>query len=110
MKNVWFKLQITLLGLMTMGLLSSAIAADGKALFEEKLCITCHGPEGKAPIADEYPKLAGQNKGYLVQQIKDIRDGVRTNGQTSSMRPLIAGQLSDTEAEAIATYLSKLTP
>ena len=56
-------------------MLSFPAAADGKKLFGQKLCITCHGPEGKAPIQSTYPKLAGQNKDYLVRQVTDIQSG-----------------------------------
>jgi len=82
-------------------------AQDGSALFAAKACVTCHGEQGKAPIAPGYPKLAGQNAEYLARQIKDIRDGRRTNGQSSVMRAMISG-LTDAEADAIAQYLSAL--
>jgi cytochrome c551/c552 len=37
-----------------------AFAADGAALFQEKICNTCHGEAGKQPVLPVYPKLAGQ--------------------------------------------------
>jgi cytochrome c len=48
--------------------------------------------EGSAPIISTYPKLAGQNKDYLVQQFKDIQSGARDNAA---------------DIDAIADYLSK---
>lgn len=84
----------------------AAVAADGAALYAGKACLACHGAEGKAPIADTYPKLAGQNAAYLSQQVRDIRDGKRTNGQSSIMKPIVAS-LTDEEIEAIASYLAK---
>ncbi|MCH9675445.1 MAG: cytochrome c [Gammaproteobacteria bacterium] len=83
----------------------TAIAADGETVYNTKACSACHGPNGAAPIQPSYPKLAGQNSAYLVQQIKDIRDGVRTNGQSAVMKPIV-GALTDAEIEAVATYLS----
>ncbi len=82
-------------------------AQDGAALFAGKACLACHGPEGKKPITDVIPKLAGQNKGYLIQQITDIKSGARNNGGTAQMKGIVAG-LSDEEIEAIAGYLSTL--
>ena len=59
---------------------NNAEAADGKALYTAKMCQTCHGAEGKAPIMDAYPKINGQNKTYLLNQMKDIKSGARANG------------------------------
>ena len=83
----------------------SAIAADGEALYTEKLCVTCHGVEGKAPITPLYPKVNGQSKEYTVSQIKMIKDGTRAGGLTAAMKAMIA-TLTDEEATAIAEYLS----
>ncbi len=91
----------------TIGASTGALAADGKALYTQKLCMTCHGPDGKAPIAPMYPKLAGQNKAYLVQQAKDIKSGARANGQSAAMKGMVQA-LSDADMEAIAEYLSKV--
>lgn len=86
---------------------SAAEGADGEALFSEKGCTACHGADGNSPINSSYPRLAGQNQEYLVQQIKDIRSGDRDNGLTVQMRPIAQG-LSDPEIESIADYLSSL--
>lgn len=84
-----------------------ALAQDGKSLYGQRLCITCHGPEGKAPIQDTYPRLAGQNQAYLSQQFKDIRDGKRANALSSVMKGIVAN-VTDADAEAIAAYLSSI--
>ena len=81
--------------------------AARKAPTEAGLCGPCHGVEGKAPIISTYPKLAGQNKDYLIQQFKDIRSGARSNAQTSAMKGIVQG-VSDADIAAIAEYLSKL--
>ncbi|MEI5640559.1 MULTISPECIES: c-type cytochrome [unclassified Pseudoalteromonas] len=86
---------------------ASAMAADGKALYTQKMCQTCHGAEGKAPIMPLYPKINGQNKEYLVAQMKDIKSGKRNNGMSSAMKAMVAN-VSDAEFEAIAEYLSKV--
>ena len=50
--------------------LAGAPALDGEKLFEERTCLTCHGVDAKTPILPEYPKLAGQNAAYMVQQVE----------------------------------------
>jgi|GEM_PF-250757 len=85
----------------------TASAPNGQALFGQRLCSTCHGPEGKAPIQSTYPKLAGQNKEYLVQQITDIQSGARNNGLTAVMKPIVQ-KVTAEEIEAISEYLSSV--
>ncbi|PCJ99590.1 MAG: cytochrome C [Alteromonadaceae bacterium] len=85
---------------------ATAAGANGKALYKAKNCITCHGKKGKSPLMAGYPKLAGQDKKYLVIQINDIKSGARSNSMTPVMKPNVAA-LSDEEISAIATYLSK---
>ncbi|MFC0117940.1 c-type cytochrome [Pseudoalteromonas xiamenensis] len=86
---------------------TSSQAADGAGLYTAKMCQTCHGAEGKAPIMGSYPKLAGQNKDYLVQQMKDIKSGARNNGMAMAMKAMVAN-VSEEEMAAIAEYLSQL--
>jgi len=84
-----------------------AMAADGKALFATKGCTACHGPDGKAPLMPLYPKLAGQNAPYLVDQLKAFKAQTRKNGQAALMWGQ-AAQLSDAEMDAIAKYLASV--
>ena len=101
----------TTLGLAVLafsGMITSANAAgDGKALYTSKMCMTCHGEEGKKPILPSYPKINGQNKEYLVAQIKMIKDGTRSGGATAGMKALIT-TLNDDDIEAISQYLSEV--
>jgi len=85
----------------------NAAGADGEALYAEKLCASCHGPTGNEPILSTYPKIAGQNKEYLIRQMNDIKSGDRDNGASTAMRGLVAN-LGDDEIVAIAEYLSSL--
>jgi cytochrome c len=86
---------------------NSAMAEDGAALYTAKGCMACHGADGKAPIMPQYPKLAGQNKEYLVAQMKDIKSGARANGMSMVMKPMVAS-VSDQELDAIAAYLASV--
>jgi len=86
---------------------STAFAADGKDLYTAKGCTACHGADAKSPIMPQYPKIAGQGKEYLVQQMTDIKSGARSNGQSAVMKGVIAS-VSEDEIKALAEYLSGL--
>lgn len=93
--------------MLLFALSATAVAADGKALYAEKLCATCHGPTGNEPILPTYPKIAGQNREYLIRQMNDIKSGARDNGASIAMRGLVMN-LSEKDIVAIAEYLNKL--
>ncbi|MGA9395571.1 MAG: cytochrome c [Azonexus sp.] len=87
---------------------SPAIAAmDGAALYKDKTCNACHGPKGDKPLMPNYPKVAGQNAAYIEQQMKDIKSGARSNGQSAAMKGVMH-LVNDAEIKTIADYLSKL--
>jgi cytochrome c len=89
---------------LSFGMVGSALA-DGAALFQSKGCAGCHGAGGKAPVMPVYPKLAGQNEQYLLNQMKDIKSGARSNGQAAVMKAVVAG-VSDADLAEIAKYLA----
>ena len=86
---------------------AGAAAADGEKLYVASACAACHGPTGNEPLVPSYPKIAGQNREYLIRQMNDIKSGARDNGQSVAMGALIAN-LGEDDIVAIAEYLSKL--
>jgi cytochrome c553 len=84
----------------------AAKAKEGAALYAKSSCVACHGAEGVKPLPG-YPIVGGQKKNYLVLQIKEIRDGVRTNGPSKIMRPMVA-KFTDADVDAIGEYLSQV--
>lgn len=86
---------------------ATAFAADGAATYTAKGCAACHGADGKSPIMPAYPKVAGQSKVYVTQQLNDIKSGARSNGQSIVMKGIMAG-VSDEEIAVLADYLSGL--
>jgi len=78
-----------------------ADAAAGKA--KSAICMACHGMNGVSNN-DIWPNLAGQKKGYLVNQIKAFRDGGRVDFM---MAPMVKS-LSDQDIDDLAEYYSKL--
>ena len=86
-----------------------ASTLDGATLYRERTCIACHGPDAKTPILPEYPKTAGQNAAYTFQQMKDIKSGARSNGNTAAMRGVMH-LVTEEEMKVLADYLASLEP
>jgi len=88
----------------------------GKQIFSEGVptagvygCKNCHGEKGrgKAPDNHLFPVIGGQNKAYLVKQLKDLKAGVRTNDPAGMMND-IAKKLTDKQIEAVSEYIANL--
>jgi cytochrome c553 len=70
-------------------------------------CINCHGARGsgKAENISQFPRISSQHRDYIIKQLKDFRDGRRTNDPAGMMGD-IAKKLSDSEIQAVAEYLA----
>lgn len=66
-------------------------------------CTTCHGTDGHS-VGGIPPSLAGQDRNYLVQQLKEFKAGKRP---ATVMHQLALGY-TDEQLELIATYFSKV--
>jgi cytochrome c553 len=87
---------------------ANAPFADGDATrgaTKAAVCSACHGPSGNSTSPD-WPRLAGQNAVYIVEQLRLFRSGVRDN---PVMKPL-ASTLSDQDIDDIAVYYQAQTP
>ena len=69
-------------------------------------CAGCHGPAG-AGIPAQYPRLAGQYKEYIAEQLKAFKEGTRANDPNGMMRA-VAARLSEREVRAVAEYAAGL--
>ncbi|MCP3868565.1 MAG: c-type cytochrome [Gammaproteobacteria bacterium] len=92
--------------LLSLGMTGNVVAADGAALYQSKACFSCHGADTNTPIMPAYPKLGGQNADYAFNQMKDIKSGARSNGQSAVMKGIVAA-VSDDDLKAIADWLAK---
>ena len=82
---------------------------EGMGLYMAKQCHTCHGADADRALSPAYPRLAGQNSQYLVAQIMDIHNGVRTNGQSAVMKGMTtAMNLTQDEAKTISDWIAGL--
>lgn len=83
----------------------ATLAAQGAELYQSKMCHTCHGSDAQTPIMPTYPKLSGQNLGYAIAQMKDIKSGARDNGFAAVMKGIMI-QVNEEEMQAIAQWLA----
>ena len=103
------KLKISVLAagicLLSLAVGTPTLAADGATIFQTT-CLACHGPDAKTPIMPLYPKLAGQNEEYLLNQLKSLKGMARTNGMGAIMMGVLA-PLSEDDLAAVAKWISE---
>lgn len=92
----------------------ATLAEQGKKLYLDgnedtgvPACVGCHQPQGAG--AGIYPRLAGQQSIYVVQQLKNFSVGDRANDVSRFMR-VIAKRLTEKEMQAVAEYLAGQDP
>jgi cytochrome c553 len=67
------------------------------------LCQACHGEDGRALIPGA-ANLSGQQKEYLVQQLRAFQSGARRNDQMS----IVAKPLTGADIENLAEWYSSI--
>jgi cytochrome c553 len=66
-----------------------------------QVCAPCHGPEGNSENP-QYPILAGQSWRYIYIQLRDFKEGRRSDPQMSPM----AANLSQDDMIALGNYFA----
>lgn len=103
----YFYLKGQFAGVLMLGLAmlsGSAQAADPVAgKVRAGMCITCHGALGLSQLPNA-PNLAGQPAIYLVEQLKNYRDGKRQN----EIMSLMAKPLTDAEIDDLAAWYASI--
>lgn len=87
--------------LMISGQVAAADIEAGKRKAEE-VCASCHGVDGNASTAPNFPFIGGQHRTYLEKALKDYKSGERKNPVMAGM----AAALSDEDIENLAFYFS----
>jgi cytochrome c553 len=64
-------------------------------------CVACHSVDGNS-VNPEWPKLAGQHEGYLIQQLLYFSNGERDNALMKGM----SANLTDQDREDLAAYFA----
>ncbi len=75
----------------------------------EHVCSSCHGAGGKS-LSSTFPRLAGQQQEYLVNQLKAFRDHSRADPHAHTYMWGMAARLSDPTIEGLAAYYASQTP
>lgn len=88
-----------------------ALLAPGRALYDDgnpgsgiPACSGCHGDEGEG--TRRFPRLAGQDVGYTVEQMRRYAAGERTNDR--GLMQTVADRMSEAETLAVAQYIASL--
>ena len=68
-------------------------------------CFTCHGTDGRS-VGGVPPSLAGQDRNYLLQAMKDFKAGKRP----ATIMHQQAKGYTDEELEALAGYFARAKP
>lgn len=83
-----------------------ALAKRGQAVIAARGCASCHGEDLSGGVLG--PRIAGQGKAYLIDQLQAFRLG-RRQDPTQGMN-VVAAALEKDELEAIAHHLAGLAP
>jgi len=90
--------------LLATALAQQSLAGDVEAgRAKAALCASCHGPEGNSQN-DLWPNLAGQQERYLMKQLRDFREGARSDPLMAPM----AKPLTDEDIADLAAYFASL--
>jgi len=73
------------------------------------VCSSCHGTSGRS-VSPTFPNLAGQQKEYLVAQLKAFRDKSRADPHARTYMFGMAARLDDATIDGLATHFSTQTP
>ena len=68
-------------------------------------CMSCHSPSGKGNGPAGWPSLKGQHPEYLVLQMQNFKQGLRTNDSGEMMRNVVV-RMSDREMKSVAAYIA----
>ena len=97
---------------LLLALLAASFASVGNAQSLDKgkeinaVCAGCHGEFGQGGSRGEYPRIAGQRVGYLIDQLKSFRDRKRVN---IPMYPYTQErELPDEDIKDVAAYLASI--
>ena len=88
----------------TLRLVAAGDVERGRALVA--ICSACHGADGIS-LTPIWPSLAGQLPAYTFKQLKDYRDGKRTD---PGMAPMVAALSDQDMADLAALYASFAPP
>ena len=96
----------SLLACATLSFSSLVISADNMdaGKMKSEACAACHGSQGTSST-DSIPSLAGQNKTYIINQLKAFQSGKRINPLMNAM----AANLTEDDMSDLAAFFNAQT-
>lgn len=109
---------------ITVGQAKEALVAKGEAIYRGGIhdrqipaCSGCHSPSGQGNAPAGFPALGGQYADYTAAQLKAFRaaadgdpNGRANDGDEARTMRSIAIRMTDSEIEAVASYIAGLHP
>jgi cytochrome c553 len=83
-------------------------AVSGQTLAQQ-VCSICHGVDGQA-TSPQFPRLAGQQKDYIVTELKNFRGKGRSDPPGPEYMWGLARSLTDKQIDELAEYFSSQSP
>ena len=71
-------------------------------------CTACHSLYGEGNVQAGFPKISGQQKGYLISTLKEYRSQIRNAGNYALVMQAASANLKDDDIEALANYMHGL--
>ena len=108
------KIPLTLTVLAVLTISACSIAERSRTLGDpnasgytiaQQVCSTCHGVDGNS-VSPQYPKLAGQNEAYIVQQLNGFDHHLRTDRLAIEIMAGMSRDISTEQAMEIAKYFA----
>jgi len=105
----YYSQQAMALGTANQGMvaLGQQIYRGGNLLTGVPACAACHAADGGGNYLANFPRLSGQNSGYISAELSKFKTKERKNDPSSIMQD-IAARLSNEEIEAVANYVAGL--
>ncbi|MFT5532933.1 MAG: cytochrome c553 [Burkholderiaceae bacterium] len=103
--GITMTLKQLLLVLLTAAVLPVQAADIAAGQEKAQACVACHGANGNSTVS-MFPVLAGQSARYLYLQLRDYKEGARTNPMMSPM----AANLSKEDMQNLAAYFAAQKP
>lgn len=93
---------LLLAGMLMAGMINKTLAAEKTGTEIAQSCVMCHGENGISMMPGT-PSLAGQPEIYLVNQLRQFRDGQRHH----ELMSVIAKPLSDADIDKVSAWFAK---
>jgi cytochrome c553 len=103
--GITMTLKQLLLVLLTAAVLPVQAADIAAGQEKAQACVACHGANGNSTVS-MFPVMAGQSARYLYLQLRDYKEGARTNPMMSPM----AANLSKEDMQNLAAYFAAQKP